>query len=372
MMSKMCETQSTNRATSRFTTDSRGSVSIIFGLLVIPLCLGIGMAVDFSRARALRGSLQSAADSAALAAVAAAANGASTSDAITAGVSYWNSNFAQVNRPGVTVPDPTVTMLNVNGVATATVTFAGSQDAAFGKIVGVNSLSANGTATAQSYQIVTKTNGLGGNGNVNGDPHVVGADGSYSTFPCPAGNWYSLLSDAGIEVNATCQHDAGFNQDLLNGFSVMLGTHNIAFSIPKWDASKNPETPWTPGLFTIDGVDYGGAAPALGTTGTFLGGKVKFAFGSTDWGSQDANVLTVTTPQYAINMSFQGNGWGYITITATGAGLCGVPGGLWGKTLAGIEDMNSGNFQVQGPTDTTYEFTRNTCSTASLGPHIIK
>ena len=55
MMSKMCETQASNRATSRFTTDSRGSVSIIFGLLVIPLCLGIGMAVDFSRARALRG-----------------------------------------------------------------------------------------------------------------------------------------------------------------------------------------------------------------------------------------------------------------------------------------------------------------------------
>ena len=356
----------------RLAADRSGSVAMIFGFLVIPLCLGIGMAVDISRTRALRSSLQSAADNAALAAVAMAATGAPTSDASAAGVAYWNSNFAQINRPGMTVPAPTVTLQNVNGVATATVAFSGTQDAAFGKIVGINSLSANGMATAQSYQMVTKTNGVSGTGNVNGDPHVVGADGSYSTFPCPAGNWYSLLSDAWLEVNATCQRDLANSEDVINGFSVMLGTHNITFSIPKWDAAGNPATPWTPGLFAIDGTDYGGSAPALGTSATYLNGQVKAAFGSTDWGAQDPNIITVTTPQYTINMSFTSNGWGFVGITATGAGLCGVPGGLWGKTLAGIDDANSSDFKVAGPTDTTYEFTRSTCATASLGPHIIK
>jgi Flp pilus assembly protein TadG len=51
----------------RFARNRRGSVAILFGLAIIPIALGVGVAVDYGRALLVRERMASAADAAALA-----------------------------------------------------------------------------------------------------------------------------------------------------------------------------------------------------------------------------------------------------------------------------------------------------------------
>lgn len=60
--------QTLKRTLQRFSADQRGNVAIIFGLAVLPLFLGGGMAVDYGRAVVTKNHMQAAADAAALAA----------------------------------------------------------------------------------------------------------------------------------------------------------------------------------------------------------------------------------------------------------------------------------------------------------------
>lgn len=76
---------------SAFKREKRGNVAIIFGLAVIPLMLGAGMAVDYARAVTAKNSMQSASDAAALAA--AAMSGASDADRIAMAKSVFSANF---------------------------------------------------------------------------------------------------------------------------------------------------------------------------------------------------------------------------------------------------------------------------------------
>lgn len=71
----------TNRF-SRFFADRRGAVAILTALALIPMLLATGGAIDFGRIMVMRSELQQAVDSAALAAMAAAANDASGWDTI--------------------------------------------------------------------------------------------------------------------------------------------------------------------------------------------------------------------------------------------------------------------------------------------------
>ena len=52
----------------RLRRDQSGNVAMLFGLLVIPLAVSIGLAVDFGRVYNVRSQTQSALDAAALAA----------------------------------------------------------------------------------------------------------------------------------------------------------------------------------------------------------------------------------------------------------------------------------------------------------------
>lgn len=58
---------STKPAVRRFARNTRGNVAILFGLAIIPIVLGVGVAVDYGRALIVRERMVSAADAAALA-----------------------------------------------------------------------------------------------------------------------------------------------------------------------------------------------------------------------------------------------------------------------------------------------------------------
>ncbi len=55
------------RGRGRFSTDRRGTVAVLTGLLIVPMMISAGVAVDLTRATAVHAALQNAADSAALA-----------------------------------------------------------------------------------------------------------------------------------------------------------------------------------------------------------------------------------------------------------------------------------------------------------------
>ena len=155
---------------------------------------------------------------------------------------------------------------------------------------------------------------------------------------------------------------------MVNQVSIVLGGHDVTFSRPALDGSGNPITTFDAGAIKVDGATQ---TTPLGSTSTYLGGKVTYAHMADDWPNSYNNVLTITTPIYTVQVTY-GNSGGTVAITATGAGVCGVPGGIWGATLAGIDNSNSPDNEVAGPKTTTWEYERAACSTASLGPHLIK
>src|SRR3954447_4583618 len=51
---------------SRFREDDRGSIAVIFAVAIVPILLGVGAAIDFSRANSFRNTTQAALDTALL------------------------------------------------------------------------------------------------------------------------------------------------------------------------------------------------------------------------------------------------------------------------------------------------------------------
>jgi Flp pilus assembly protein TadG len=85
----------------QFANDQRGSIGVTFGLMLAVCLVFIGSAVDYGRTLQVRSKLQSAADSAALAALKVP-----NSQQQTVALNYFNSNF---NTPNVTSVTPTLT-----------------------------------------------------------------------------------------------------------------------------------------------------------------------------------------------------------------------------------------------------------------------
>ena len=93
-----------------FRNDERGSIAIIFSLVIIVFCLFAGLAVDFSRLILAKRTLQDCADAAALAAGRTLVNGSNTAeaDAIIVGKAYFADNGKQLARAGAVSPIPDI------------------------------------------------------------------------------------------------------------------------------------------------------------------------------------------------------------------------------------------------------------------------
>lgn len=87
----------------RFGSEQRGSVAIMFALAIVPVLLGVGMAVEFAHTNHARVSMQAAADSATLA-VATLGGKMSDAAATTLATNYFNANFP---------PDGDVTLTSI-------------------------------------------------------------------------------------------------------------------------------------------------------------------------------------------------------------------------------------------------------------------
>jgi hypothetical protein len=130
----------------RFGGDTRGAIAIVFGLALIPLMIGAGIAIDYSGSSNVRNSLQNASDASALAAASAVA--LNTADRIKLAKDVHAANYVGVNS---TAPSVTV----VIGQSDVTVTASASRPTSLMGIVGIDSVAVN----ARSVVAIPATGG---------------------------------------------------------------------------------------------------------------------------------------------------------------------------------------------------------------------
>ena len=127
---------------SNFRLNISGATAVLTGLLIVPVIGAAGMAIDFARAQSVQSILQSAADSAAIATIAA---GNDTSEAITARAdAIVANNSAQLH--GSQIDQMTVTYVN----GTATVEIESNVATTFSKIIGMDTIPVSVTSKAQA------------------------------------------------------------------------------------------------------------------------------------------------------------------------------------------------------------------------------
>jgi Flp pilus assembly protein TadG len=128
----------------QFLRDRRGNVAPMLALSALPLMTAAGMAVDYTRANSAKTAFQSALDSAALALAKQGASNLSAAALQTQASNYVNALFSFTGAKNITVTAAAMTsggsQVTVSGTATIPTDFMG--------IIGYNSLSIGGTATA--------------------------------------------------------------------------------------------------------------------------------------------------------------------------------------------------------------------------------
>jgi Flp pilus assembly protein TadG len=127
-----------------FRTNEHGNIAITFGMLLLPLIGFVGAAVDYSRANAVKASLQSALDATAL----AMSKSAASMDSATlqsSALKYFQANFAHPEATNVAVTatynSQGGTSLTVNGSVDVPTVFMG--------LVGVGKINLNASNTAK-------------------------------------------------------------------------------------------------------------------------------------------------------------------------------------------------------------------------------
>ncbi len=125
-----------------FLSCKRGNVAITFALAIIPIIGGIGAAIDYSRAAAVRTSMQAALDATALATSKTAAN-LSAAQLTQQATNYFKATF---NRPEARAVKIAASYTSTATTSSVTVTGIAQINTDFMGIIGVNSINIGGLA----------------------------------------------------------------------------------------------------------------------------------------------------------------------------------------------------------------------------------
>jgi Flp pilus assembly protein TadG len=143
-----------------FAHDRRGNILLTFAIVSIPLLTAVGAGIDYSMATRLKAKLQSAADSASIAAVSEnsagyiAATRMTSDGSVPAGVTDANNIFTGVMA---NIPRVDYSSVSNNAVVTKTganlkavVTFTATMPTSFMKIAGFSSMTVSGSSTSSA------------------------------------------------------------------------------------------------------------------------------------------------------------------------------------------------------------------------------
>jgi Flp pilus assembly protein TadG len=128
-----------SRVLRDFVRERRGNVAILFGFALIPMLLGIGLAVDYGRALLVRERMADAADAAALAIV--SWPGLSEAEQKTKAQQFFDANYS-----ASTLGTAGTVNVSVSG-ANTTVTVSGTVDTTFMSLANVNHIDVGASST---------------------------------------------------------------------------------------------------------------------------------------------------------------------------------------------------------------------------------
>ena len=177
------QTFTTGNSVQSFAKNEKGAVAVIFALTAIAVVAMVGGSVDFGRAYSARSKMQSALDSAALAAGAAYQNDPNhnSATALEHGVRFFNASMA--NEPGATITTAPIDPASKIVAMTASLTV----NTPFLSLIGVQNVSLQAAAEA------TTTEGVSGGGGSNEVELVMMLD-TTGSMGLDSGNGTSKIS----------------------------------------------------------------------------------------------------------------------------------------------------------------------------------
>jgi len=196
---------------ARFRGETHGAVMIIFAIVLLPILLCVGAAVDYGLAAQARAKLNAAADMAALAAVNKAALTATAASAQVSAVSAFNAQTGGPARSGITTVNATVTD---NGLGrTAVVSYSSAVPTMFMGLAGVKTMTVTGSSSATSnlpayidfYLLLDNTPSMGIGATPADVSTMVANTSDKCGFAChdlsdPTGNYYTLAKKLGVTM----------------------------------------------------------------------------------------------------------------------------------------------------------------------------
>lgn len=201
----------------------RGATAVFFAIMLVPVLLASGVAVDFGRLEILKASLQSVADGAALAGASALSLSNGSSTAITVANDYYVKGAAALSSDGTmsapTVTEPSTIAVTVTGTATLTNTLM----SIFTKSMTVTvSASAEGPA----YQLsVTKTGGLSSSSYDSNSIYYY--DATTSTTPPVSAMTLLLTNDSSVGSTSTSSQTVAIGANDTVGFALVNKTGGL-------------------------------------------------------------------------------------------------------------------------------------------------
>ena len=385
------------RRAKMFFVERSGSTALFFALMLPVLLASVALAIEYSSGANFKSQLQASADSAALTAASSMANGATAAQAQATATSVFVAS-APVNAPNPSSATASATLNN--DIATVSLSYSGARPSAFSKLYGNNgAVSITSKAQASIYGgSGGATTTYSGRGSLWGDPHLTSDNAAGGYFVCDTSGktWYNALSDAGIEINFNCAYDSYFQAVYMQSIVVIIGSHvyTTVAAAPVYDSSGvqtytgnylcgGKLAGYWCGSLTVDGV-YHDASASLGNTyylgsgsstgtskcdlsvassGNFLYQQIQDITAADESNSIQICYFNGATV-YQIQINYDQYEQGSISIAATSAGQCGIPGGMLGQTVVGASDLTSGDFTVPSSTATTAQFKYQTCTTS--------
>ena len=137
---------------ARWSRNCRGSIAIMFALILPVMVFGVGFAVDYGLYAREKARLNMMADEAVLAAVSSTAMTETTTQAQTLAQNMFTAQSSQLPRITLAAGQPAVTIsMDASGlIRTVTVTYAATYSTIFSAVLGIPTLPVSGQSVAQS------------------------------------------------------------------------------------------------------------------------------------------------------------------------------------------------------------------------------
>ncbi|MDB5654837.1 MAG: hypothetical protein JWQ94_2450 [Tardiphaga sp.] len=146
------------RLLGRFRSDQRGSIALLYGIVVVPVIIAMGCAVDYSRAASVRSALQGAADAASVGSVSAKSKGflaaqlmtqdGPVSDGVDDANAFFNARAGMIGD--VSNIKPTITVVKSGKFIVSNVQFTADVTTTFMAIAGWRSMTVKGASTSEA------------------------------------------------------------------------------------------------------------------------------------------------------------------------------------------------------------------------------